>query len=269
MSILTNLKVTSFQGKRLHEIYSKDNEFHTSRRSWYLPISPSPTHPDATSKKMQKRFPTLELQQGATLRWDSYVNIRHVYKIEWALLKPYANPNTPYIQAFRFDRESCDKLLAKTKVLTNYEPGPQSPVQTGQRRAMTSPYPPLHIPATPVRSHIQTASPRSQTYSDGSPLVPYTPRSFSDAGSVVGSDYSGLSPIMQSDFGEPPTEEEMNNTVPKKRPPDGLLRKLCRLIISILRWLAEILRMTLRKLMALWGSGSEWIRGWKWRRYSD
>lgn len=221
---------------------------------------------------MQKRFPTLDLQHGATLRWDSYVNIRHVYKIEWALLKPYANPNTPYIQTFRFDRESCDKMLAKTKVLTNYEPGPQFHIQpsgmTG-RRAATSPYPPLHIPATPVRSQIQTASPRSQTYSDGSPLVPYTPRSFSDAGSVIGSDYSGLSPIMQSDFGVPPIEEEMNTRVPKKRPPDGTLRKLCRLIMLVLRCLVDVARVTRRKLIVLWGSGSEWIRGWKWRWHSD
>ncbi|PVH93886.1 hypothetical protein DM02DRAFT_482377, partial [Periconia macrospinosa] len=117
--------ITSFQGKRLHEIYSKSNEFHASRRSWYLPISPSPDHPDAVSKKTRKRFPTLDLADGALLRWDSYANLRHVYKIDWKYLRPYANPDTPGEDDFHFDRDSMVRLLAKTKVLTNYEPGPQ------------------------------------------------------------------------------------------------------------------------------------------------
>ncbi|KAF1976041.1 hypothetical protein BU23DRAFT_502646 [Bimuria novae-zelandiae CBS 107.79] len=229
--------VTSFQGKRLHEIYSKDNEFHASRRSWYLPISPSPIHPDATSKKMQKRFPTLELQHGATLRWDSYVNIRHVYKIDWALLRPYANPETPHIQTFRFDRESCDKMLAKTKILTNYEPGPQHQVHIRALypgRAMSSPLP-LRIPETPVRPHVQTSSPRSQGYSERSPLV-YSPKSFSDEGSVVGSEYSGLSPILQSDFGGLRTEDATSIPVPRKKPPDGKLTRIWRFVMWILKW---------------------------------
>ncbi|KAF1960267.1 hypothetical protein CC80DRAFT_438915, partial [Byssothecium circinans] len=117
--------ITSFQGKKLHEIYPKSNEFHTSRRSWYLPISPSPEHPDASSKKTRKRFPTLELASGGTLRWDSYVNIRHVYKIDWSHLRPYTNPETPERHIFRFNHESVVRLLAKSKVLTNYEPGVQ------------------------------------------------------------------------------------------------------------------------------------------------
>ncbi|KAF2441675.1 hypothetical protein P171DRAFT_488121 [Karstenula rhodostoma CBS 690.94] len=238
--------VTSFQGKRLHEIYSKNNEFHASRRSWYLPISPSPPHPDASSKKMQKRFPTLELQHGASLRWDSYVNIRHVYKIDWTLLRPYANPDTPCVQSFRFDRESCDKMLAKTKILTNYEPEVQHQVhyeayqerppyrQSG--RTMTSPLP-LRIPDTPVR-YDQAANPRGQDYSPYSPQAPSlnSPKSYSDEGSVVGSEYSGLSPILQSDFGVPQTEFKMDTPVPKKRPPDGKTRKVCLVMVFVLKW---------------------------------
>ncbi|KAK7181550.1 hypothetical protein DPSP01_008946 [Paraphaeosphaeria sporulosa] len=245
--------VTSFQGKRLHEIYSKNNEFHASRRSWYLPISPSPPHPDATSKKMQKRFPTLDLQHRATLRWDSYVNIRHVYKIDWTLLRPYANPDTPHVQSFCFDRESCDKMLAKTKVLTNYEPeiqhqvhySHQAPCEVPERptyrhpgRSMTS-GPPLHIPETPVRyGYDQTANLRGQDYSPYSPRAPslYSPTAYSDGGSVVGSEYSGLSPILQSDFGVPQTEFEMDIPVPRKRPPDGKLRKVWFVIVFVLAW---------------------------------
>jgi hypothetical protein len=249
--LLTKAQITSFQGKRLNEIYSKGNEFHASRRSWYLPISPSPTHPDATSKKMQKRFPTLDLQHGATLRWDSYVNIRHVYKIDWTLLRPYANPDTPYVQSFRFDRESCDKMLAKTKVLTNYEPEVQHQVQTEmfyERSAYRQPpgrtVTSLRIPETPVR-YDQTVIPRGQDYSPYSPRAPslYSPKSYSysDEGSVVGSEYSGLSPITQSDFGGPPTEFEMSTPVPKKRPPDRKLKRLWSIIIFAIEWLWRML----------------------------
>ncbi|KAF2127347.1 hypothetical protein P153DRAFT_268634, partial [Dothidotthia symphoricarpi CBS 119687] len=119
--------ITSLQGKKLDQLYNKANEFHASRRSWYLPISPTPDHPDATSKKSRKRFPTLELANGATLRWDSYVNIRHVYKIDWSLLRTYANSETPHTQLFEFEGESMRRLLAKSKFLTMYESGPQLP----------------------------------------------------------------------------------------------------------------------------------------------
>jgi hypothetical protein len=116
--------LTSLQGKRLEQLYSKAHDFHTGRRTWYLPIAPTPDHPDALSKKTKKRFPTLELANGATLRWDSYVNIRHVYKIEMSLLKPYTNAECP-VEVFRFERESLIRMLAKGKTLTLYEPGPQ------------------------------------------------------------------------------------------------------------------------------------------------
>jgi hypothetical protein len=111
------------QGKKLHQLYPKSNEFHASRRSWYLPISPTLDHPDAVSKKSKKRYPTLDLAAGATLRWESYVNIRHVYKTEWSCLKAYTNTDTPSTWDFCFDRESMIRMLAKTKTLTGYEPG--------------------------------------------------------------------------------------------------------------------------------------------------
>ncbi|KAF2662247.1 hypothetical protein K491DRAFT_710191 [Lophiostoma macrostomum CBS 122681] len=103
--------ITSFQGKKLHEIYGKANEFHASRRSWYLPISPTPDHPDAVSKKARKRFPTMQLRDDAALRWGSYVNIRHIYKVEWAHLRPYTNPDIPGDLLYRFERDSMIRML--------------------------------------------------------------------------------------------------------------------------------------------------------------
>lgn len=269
---LIKSQITSFQGKRLHEIYSKNNEFHASRRSWYLPVSPSPPHPDATSKKMQKRFPTLDLQHRASLRWDSYVNIRHVYKIDWALLRPYANPETLHVQSFCLDRESSDKMLAKTKVLTNYEPEMQHQIQYSHQpnyeaypgrpryhhpsRATTS-GPPLHIPQTPVRyASDHPANPRSQDYSPYSPRASsmYSPTAYSDAGSVVGSEYSGLSPILQSDFGAPQTEFEMYSPVPRKRPPHGALMVVCHIIFSVFAWPWRVL-CRLRERVVEWWDG--------------
>jgi hypothetical protein len=88
-------------------------------------VAPTPDHPDALSKKTKKRFPTLELADGATLRWDSYVNIRHVYKIKRDELRPYTNPETPNTEVYRFERESMVRMLAKGKTLTMYEAGPQ------------------------------------------------------------------------------------------------------------------------------------------------
>ncbi|KAL6707884.1 hypothetical protein ACN47E_003558 [Coniothyrium glycines] len=128
--------VTSLQGKRLDQLYYKPTEFHASRRSWYLPISPTAEHPDANSKKSKKRFPTLDIADGAALRWDSYVNIRYVYEIEWSYLRVYANPDMPNVRQFRFERESLIRLLAKTKLLTLYEQGPQA-----LRRSASEPVP--------------------------------------------------------------------------------------------------------------------------------
>jgi hypothetical protein len=190
------LQITSFQGKRLDEIYSKSNEFHASRRSWYLPISPSPDHPDAKSKKTQKRFPTLDLAGDAMLRWESYVNLRHVYKIEWACLKPYSNPAMPDRNVFRFDRESMIRLLAKSKTLTNYEPEPQ-----------------YHVRRT--RSWPLASSPGGvQEEGDD------TPRSMSDAAPYTSPTDPSLSPILQSDFGSANYNGSMIIPKPPKAPPD-------------------------------------------------
>lgn len=137
-AIADRYKITSLQGKRLDQLYNKANEFHASRRSWFLPVAPTPDHPDALSKKTKKRFPTLQLANDATLRWESYVNIRHVYKIDLSLLRAYANPETPDVTAYHFERESLIKMLAKGKALTLYEPGPQSPTL---QRASSEPVP--------------------------------------------------------------------------------------------------------------------------------
>ncbi|KAH4766330.1 hypothetical protein HBH62_253810 [Parastagonospora nodorum] len=112
--------VTSNKGKRLNELYSKDSEFHASRRSWFLPVGPDLKHPDARSKKTKKR--TLELSDGATLNFESYVNIRHVYKIDLSLLQTYANPDRRDVTVYQFEKESFIRMLAKTNSLTFYEP---------------------------------------------------------------------------------------------------------------------------------------------------
>ncbi|KAF2692214.1 hypothetical protein K458DRAFT_326153, partial [Lentithecium fluviatile CBS 122367] len=218
--------ITSFQGKRLHEIYSKSNEFHTSRRSWYLPISPSPDHPDANSKKTRKRFPTLDLAHGATLRWDSYVNLRHVYKIEWSYLKAYSNPDTPERTVFRFDRESMIRLLAKTKTLTNYEPGPQYQYRR----------PILQIPSQGIRG--QPVDHETGERERDRELEGQSPKSISDASSIISSEYSGLSPILQSDFGSAGRTAERSTPRPPKAPPDkrGRWRMLWRLLQCLLAW---------------------------------
>jgi hypothetical protein len=129
-------RITSLQGKRLDQLYNKANEFYASRRSWFLPVAPTPDHPDALSKKTKKRFPTLQLSDDATLRWDSYVNIRHVYKVDLSLLRAYANPETPDVTVYQFERESLIRMIAKGKSLTLYKPGHQVP---NSQRAQSEP----------------------------------------------------------------------------------------------------------------------------------
>jgi len=113
--------------------------YDVSRRTWFLPIAPSPDHPDATSKRASKRFPTLGLSHGAQLRWNSYVNIRHVYKIDWSLLKVYTNSESPNTQSFCFNKESRRFLAGRSKALTGYEPGPQHEVYTSHDTKRTEP----------------------------------------------------------------------------------------------------------------------------------
>lgn len=199
----TNLiQITSLQGKKLDQLYNKANDFHASRRSWYLPISPTPDHPDAISKKTKKRFPTLNLADGATLRWDSYVNIRHVYKIDWSLLKTYANPDTPNTQQYRFERESTIRLLAKSKILTTYEPGSQHQA-LGLKRSISEPIGVL----TGTIQTVEVDPPQVRSPS-------------SDRASVASIVCSVASSPHQSDFWRPDTEGYRIALQPPKVPPD-------------------------------------------------
>ena len=183
-------EITSFQGKKLHEIYNKNNEFHASRRSWYLPIYPTPDHPDANSKKARKRYPTLDLADNAALRWDSYVNLRHVYKIEWRYLKTYTNPDAPNNLDFRFERESMIRMLAKGKLLTTYETGKQYI------------YIDIPNPRTPGHGYQEFQSPNSET------------------ASFTSSEHSALSPIPQWDFLGPKPNTVGSIERPPSDPPD-------------------------------------------------
>jgi hypothetical protein len=118
-------KITSFQGKRLDELYSKSNDYQKGVRMWYLPIAPTPDHPDAISKKTKKRFPTLRLIHRTSMQKNSYVNIRHVYKIDLSLLETYTNPEFPETELYCFEHESMIRMLSKCKALIMYEPSPQ------------------------------------------------------------------------------------------------------------------------------------------------
>ncbi|KAF2833978.1 hypothetical protein CC86DRAFT_390037 [Ophiobolus disseminans] len=196
--------ITSFQGKRLDQLYAKPNEFHASRRSWYLPVAPTPDHPDALSKKTKKRFPTLKLENGARLRWDSYVNIRHVYKIDLSRLEPYTNPEYPGTEVYRFEGESVIRMLAKGKTLTMYEPGPQF-VSVGLVRSHSAPTP------TYSRKESQHTT-RQGTRGSRSPASD-PPSAFSAVPSVA----SGV----QGDFQVAVTDDtRIAGPIPKV-PPDG------------------------------------------------
>jgi hypothetical protein len=196
------------QGKKLNQLYPKANEFHTSRRSWYLPISPSPDHPDANSKKAKKRFPTLALADGAALRWESYVNIRHVYKTDWANLKPYSNLDTPDITSFQFDRESITRMIAKGKVLTLYEPSAQVAAPGLQTRRTA---PPRVLTST---------SPLERGRLDlGSPV--------SEAGTVASSATTRTPTTCESDFRTLSGDGERSREAPPGEPSDPKTRQSC------------------------------------------
>ncbi|KAF2278071.1 uncharacterized protein EI97DRAFT_374027 [Westerdykella ornata] len=195
--------ITSFQGRKLHEIYGKANEFHTSRRSWYLPIAPAPDHPDAKSKKAKKRFPTLQLADGVSLRWDSYVNLRHIYKVKWSYLRPYNNPDAPWSTQHRFERESMIRILAKGRLLTTYEAGPQYQ-EYDFRPTATRP-----IAIDPIYEEIRDR-----------PVA--TPSFDADIGSTVASEEDcGKATPRQSDFHIATQARNGIILPPPKAPPDG------------------------------------------------
>lgn len=217
--------ITSFQGKKLHEIYGKPNEFHASRRSWYLPVYPSPEHPDAQSKKSKKRFPTLDLADNAVLRWDSYVNLRHVYKIDWTFLRPYANPDTPSISQYRFEKESMIRLLAKSRFLTTYETG-------SQHQAPIS----LQIPTPYV--HTNEMDRGTQTIS------PISDRS-------LGSNRSAYSPVSQPAFlGLKSTRGGHTQSTPRAPPDDNDETQRSRIIRFIFRCILKWPWIVFKRLWA-------------------
>jgi hypothetical protein len=217
LSIAKSFQISSLQGKKLGELYNKSNDFHIRRRAWYLPIAPTPDHPDATSKNTKKRFPTLELAHGARLRSDSYVNIRHVYSIKWSLLKEYTNCEIPTAQGFRFELESTIKVLAKGKLLTKYEAetqyqkavlghsvrttnkdGPQRPTEELEKSILE----PMHASA-----HIgQKIKDQESPVADTAPTI-----------SAV---YSGTPDPSRSDFRVSGPERYRIAGTPQKVPPD-------------------------------------------------
>ncbi|XP_014557003.1 hypothetical protein COCVIDRAFT_98292 [Bipolaris victoriae FI3] len=132
-SHIAHFQVISSRHRRtLGDLYNKSNEFHITLHTSYLPIAPSPDHSHGSLRKTMKRSSTLQLANGARLQLDSHVNIRNVYKIDWSLLKEYTNPETPDVKQFYFDRESTTRLLAKSAILTTYEPGAQHQTLSSQ-----------------------------------------------------------------------------------------------------------------------------------------
>jgi len=106
-------------------MFSSKNSAQLSRKAWYLPISPSPKHPFAKAKAQYK---TLQLAGGSPLRYDSYVKIRDLYKINGLLLWPYINPDAPQIKVFQLDAGSVEGMNAATKDLIGFDAGGGQPV---------------------------------------------------------------------------------------------------------------------------------------------
>ena len=59
------------------------------------------------------------------LKRNSWVNIRHIYRVDASLLKPYDNPETPERSVYCFEQQSLTRMLAKCESLVGYEPGLQ------------------------------------------------------------------------------------------------------------------------------------------------
>lgn len=133
-------------------------------------MAPTPSHPDAISKKGKKRFPTLDLARGAELRWDSYVNLRHVYKVDIANLRPYVNPDAPEVLDFRIEKESFNRLLSKSRFLTGYETENQLAAQDSETVPISVRSPEWVIPerdrSFSPPSSIRERSPTSETSSE-------------------------------------------------------------------------------------------------------
>lgn len=222
-------------------MYKKDSEYHQSRRSWYLPISPTPPHPDATSKKTKKRFPTLELADNGLLRWDSYVNLRDVYKVEWSCLRHYTNPDTPLVQDYRFNHDSLHRLYAKGKQLTGYYPSHDQ-----ARQRIRSPSPDLlQSPISPESSPGWAQPP--PVHWDSAPTSPqehpgiYAPVAQPFLGRHRGQ-YGAISIPEEEEPREPPDDASKPRRL-------GLIR---RMIVFILGWPYFIIR---RLWARLWRSG--------------
>jgi hypothetical protein len=168
------------------------------------------------------------------LRWNSYVNLRHIYKIKWEHLRPYTNTDTPWSTHYRLERESMIRMLAKGKILTTYEPGTQLQRQGSPRPAETSIQPTI-INRVDDDLH--------------SPDL--------DAVSTISSDDSECSPL-QSDFPFSKTEAAGNDDRPPKAPPDkpnngGGLYGLRRVFQCIYSWPRSIFRwLWIRLLSKVW-----------------
>jgi hypothetical protein len=139
----------------------------------------------------------LELASSALLRFDSYVNLRHVYKIDWTCLRPYSNPDTPWNTDYRFERESVIRMLAKGRVLTTYEAASQ--LQT-----------PSH------ESSIQCIDTQSPSQDSQALLFPE-----SDASSIASSEGDNQPTLLQSDFLALARERDGSYQRPPRAPPDG------------------------------------------------
>jgi hypothetical protein len=160
---------------------------------------------------MKKRYPTLVLAGGAALRWDSYVNIRHVYKIDWSLLKAYTKSESADTGIFRLRRESMIRMLAKGKTLTLYEPGPQFQSLSSERKTSE----PRHISGE-VDEVIKEISQRRQSLALIAPIH--------DLGTCA---------APQADFQRANYDAEQRAGPPPKVPPDADRTPLMRATLSL------------------------------------
>lgn len=125
-----------------------------------------------------------------------------MYKIDWTLLRPYANPDTPFGGSYRFERESMIRMLAKGRIVTTYETGTQ------YQRPISPQFPTPYIHTRIMDEEMKPL--RSPT---------------SDSVSSITSERSSQSPPPQSDFLDLAQAAPGSTRRPPREPPDEVAEK--------------------------------------------
>jgi hypothetical protein len=252
-------QITTFQGRRVEQVYDKQSPHHISTRGWYLPVAPSPQHIDHDPTRKSRDLPTLELGSGATLRAASYVNVRNVYSIDMTLLQPYCNANTPDRRLFRFTRTSMHEMLKRGKFVHQYVPGRQfadlEPIPATRdidQRAQRDDREPLIVvgvmPARAVPGKAPPSTDSNRANNDGGDREPLI------AVGVLPSTVAPTSTRMQEDFRMLNTDGEERTGQRPKEPPDNTRSPIMMSVRPMgyfLEGFESVATITHRRLMAL------------------